>query len=245
MPCPEEGNCLRADFAPSLARAIHCGDLYGEVGPSRLAWSRGQRVRLVRFQSYVLPVKGGVAEAGFLPADTVGTLRRLDAVVSVSNQATWTEATREADAALQCRAGGIAVSESGAGLFTRVVEAVVVNQTLGAGGRAKVHAPPILQVDSGLQPATLPHIILKSRALALSAVSPLLQAVAGHVQTGGKPGRLVHHRGALGEWRELDRVAQPPCLCLLIRCAGVFLAGGVTTLLPGFRQLCGAPQGLS
>ena len=42
----------------------------------------------------------------------------------------------------------------------------------------------------------------------------------------------------------LDRVAQPPGLCLLIRCAGVFLAGGVTTLLPGFRQLCGAPQGL-
>ena len=36
---------------------------------------------------------------------------------------------------LECRAGGIAVSESGAGLFTRVVEAVVVNQTLGAGGR--------------------------------------------------------------------------------------------------------------
>ena len=42
----------------------------------------------------------------------------------------------------------------------------------------------------------------------------------------------------------LDRVAEPPGLCLLIRCAGVFLAGGVTTLLPGFRQLCGAPQGL-
>ena len=36
---------------------------------------------------------------------------------------------------LECRAGGLAVSESGAGLFTRVVEAVVVNQTLGAGGR--------------------------------------------------------------------------------------------------------------
>ena len=31
--------------------------------------------------------------------------------------------------------GIIAVSESGAGLFTRVVKAVVVNQTLGAGGR--------------------------------------------------------------------------------------------------------------
>ena len=77
-------------------------------------------------------------------------MRRLDAVVSVSNQATWTEATREADAVLgkrktsfnrkdglhlECRAGGLAVSESGAGLFTRVVEAVVVNQTLGAGGR--------------------------------------------------------------------------------------------------------------
>ena len=46
MSSPEEGNCLRADFAPSLARAIHCGDLHGEVGPSRLAWSRGQRVRL-------------------------------------------------------------------------------------------------------------------------------------------------------------------------------------------------------
>ena len=78
-------------------------------------------------------------------------MRRLDTVVSVSNQATWTEATREADAALgkeekkfltegkglhlECRAGGLAISESGAGLFTRVVEAVVVNQTLGAGGR--------------------------------------------------------------------------------------------------------------
>ena len=78
-------------------------------------------------------------------------MRRLDAVVSVTNQATWTEATREADAALgkkknkfltdgdglhlECRTGGIAISESGAGLFTRVVEAVVVNQTLGAGGR--------------------------------------------------------------------------------------------------------------
>ena len=42
----------------------------------------------------------------------------------------------------------------------------------------------------------------------------------------------------------LDRVAEPPGLCLLIRCAGVFLARGVATLLPGFRQLCGAPQGL-
>ena len=65
-----------------------------------------------------------------------------------------------------------------------------------------MHGPPILQVDSGLQSATLPHVILKGRALALSAVSPLLQAVAGHVQAGGKPGRLVHQRGALGEWRE-------------------------------------------
>merc|ERR1719494_169669 len=66
MSCPEEGNCLRADFAPSFARAIHRGDTHGEVGPSRVARVRGQSVRLVRFQSYVLPVKGGVAEAGFL-----------------------------------------------------------------------------------------------------------------------------------------------------------------------------------
>ena len=58
---------------------------------------------------------------------------------------------------------------------------------------AKVHGPPILQVDSGLQSATLPHVILESRALALSAVSPLLQAVAGHVEAGAEPGRLVHH----------------------------------------------------
>ena len=36
---------------------------------------------------------------------------------------------------LEGRAGGIALSESGAGLFTRVVEAVVVNLTLRAGGR--------------------------------------------------------------------------------------------------------------
>ena len=42
---------------------------------------------------------------------------------------------REDGLHLECRTGGIAVSESGAGLFTRVVEAVVVNQTLGAGGR--------------------------------------------------------------------------------------------------------------
>ena len=48
MSRPEEGNCLRADFAPSLARAIHRGDAHGEVGPSRLAWSRGQRVRLCK-----------------------------------------------------------------------------------------------------------------------------------------------------------------------------------------------------
>ena len=53
MPCPEEGNCLRADFAPSLARAIHRGDAHGEVGPSRLAWSRGQRVRLCRSELIV------------------------------------------------------------------------------------------------------------------------------------------------------------------------------------------------
>ena len=48
MPRPEEGNCLRADFAPSLARAINCGDLHREVGPSRWAWMRGQRVRLCK-----------------------------------------------------------------------------------------------------------------------------------------------------------------------------------------------------
>ena len=117
-------------------------------------------------------------------------------------------------------------------------------------------------MDGGLMPPTLLHIILQSRALALSAFSAFLQAVAGHVQAGGQPGRFVHQRGALREGREpgrgantiqglsscllvsLDSVAQPPGFCLVISRAGILLTRRVTWLLPRLDQLIGAPQSL-
>jgi len=125
------------------------------------------------------------------------------------------------------------------------MEAVVVHETLRAFRRAKMHAPPILEVDRRLMPSTLSHIILQSRALALPALATLLQAVAGHIQAGGQPGRLVHQRRALREGRELDSVAQPPGFCLVTSRAGILLARRETRLLPGSDQLTGAPQSLS